>query len=610
MSRTVTIARTLLAIGVRNVARVMVYRLGLRTRLAAVCRLREALPRGPFFRPVAQRPSPAPPTSWGSEASYFGWFKVALGDGAPDWFANPLGGGRFTDSSRPWFRIPDFDTVVGDIKGVWEASRFDWLLSMAQRAVGGSPAEVERMNAWLADWAKNNPAYYGPNWKCGQEASIRVIHLATATLISGQVEDPEPGLLALIRVHLRRIVPTLGYAIAQDNNHGTSEAAAMFIGGSWLQLAAADREGERWAHIGRRLLEERVGRLVGEDGGFSQYSVVYHRVLLDTLSIVTVWRRHWHLEEFSECFRARAVAAAHWLRAFTDPATGDAPNMGANDGARLLPLTDTDFRDFRPSVQLGCVLLAGARSYEAHGPWDEPLAWLGGACTEAVLAEEPSRLFDSSGYAVLRRGEAVVFLRYPRFRFRPSHADVLHVDLWIAGVNLLRDSGSYSYNSEPRWSGYFPETVAHNTIEFDGRGQMPRLGRFLFGEWLKTEHRSEIFASGAAVGFTASYRDRLGARHERTIVMTEKSLRIEDRVEGFRDVAVVRWRLSPGRWRLENSGVVGDGCRLSIKANMELQRVELVEGWESRYYFQRESLPVLEIEIGEAGSVVTEIEWR
>ena len=48
----------------------------------------------------------------------------------------------------------------------------------------------------------------------------------------GQVSRPEPGLPALLAVHLKRIAPTLHYAMAQDNNHGTSEAAALFIGGT------------------------------------------------------------------------------------------------------------------------------------------------------------------------------------------------------------------------------------------------------------------------------------------------------------------------------------------------------------------------------------------
>ena len=56
-----------------------------------------------------------------------------------------------------------------------------------------------------------------------------------------------------------------------------------------------------------------------------------------------------------------------------------------------------------------------------------------------------------------------------------------HVDLWAGEKNLLADAGTFSYNSYPDMAWYFSGTVSHNTIELDGRNQMPKLGRFFFG---------------------------------------------------------------------------------------------------------------------------------
>src|SRR3546814_7985904 len=91
----------------------------------------------------------------------------------------------------------------------------------------------------------------------------------------------------------------MSYAVAQANNHATSEAAALFIGGSWL-AANGSRAGESLVRRGRQHLEKQVARLVEEDGSFSQYSLNYHRVLLDTLSIVEIWRRHLDLARSEE----------------------------------------------------------------------------------------------------------------------------------------------------------------------------------------------------------------------------------------------------------------------------------------------------------------------
>ena len=165
---------------------------------------------------------------------YFGWYKVPLKGGFPTWHANPFNGKLFDSSRLPWWKLSDFNLNIGDIKTVWEASRFDWVLALAQRAKTGDVSAIKKLNDWLSDWCQANPAYYGINWKCGQEASIRVIHLSMASKILDQ-DKMCPDLVRLIEAHLLRINPTVSYSLAQNNNHGTSEAAALFIGGSWCE---------------------------------------------------------------------------------------------------------------------------------------------------------------------------------------------------------------------------------------------------------------------------------------------------------------------------------------------------------------------------------------
>lgn len=605
MSRLLTKARTALAIGLPNIARIAGYRLGVRLGVNPVRRLRAATPRGPFFLRPGQAHAPAP-TVPGAVRLFSHW-PVTLAD-PPDWLADPLTGKHVPAPEREWWRIPDFDPETGDIKLVWELSRFDWVIALATEVCAGSEAALRRLEAWLADWCARNPPYRGPNWKCGQEASFRVMHLAMAALVLGQVSDASPGLLELVRLHLRRIAPTLPYALAQDNNHGTSEAAALFIGGSWLQ-SAGDPTGERWQRAGRRWIEERAARLIGPDGTFSQYSLNYHRVMLDTFCMAEIWRRQLDGPAFSARWYSRAGAAAEWLRHLVDPATGDGPNVGANDGARLLQLSDTDYRDFRPSVQLATVLFAGRRAYAGDGPWDHALHWLGVPLPEQTVAAPRGRLADDGGFAVLRHGRAMALMRYPRFRFRPSQADALHVDLWRNGSNLLRDAGTYGYNTEPCWFEYFGGTAGHNTVQFDGRDQMPRLSRFLFGDWLRTSSLEPLNEDVDASRFAAGYRDQYGAGHRRRIVLGDESLLVEDEITGFADNAVLRWRLAPGEWQLDGRVLRHGRHTLMVQASVPIERYELVQGWESRHYLEKTPVPVLEVEVRQPGLLTSEYRW-
>ncbi len=541
---------------------------------------------------------------------------MPLGEVPPNWLSNPLDRDCTWEADSPWWEISDSDRCLGDIKPIWELSRFEWVLAFSQLAAEGDASALNKLNEWMIDWCVKNPPYLGPNWKCGQEASIRVMHLAISALILDQVQMPPSDLKSLVHLHLKRIAPTLQYAIAQDNNHGTSESAALFIGGSWLAEAGTE-DGSEFMQSGRKWLENRVLRLVGSDGTFSQYSLNYQRVLVDTLCMVEVWRRKFCLPSFSERFQELALTACQWLRHMINPDDGNGPNMGANDGARLLPLTNTNYRDYRPSVQLGIALFAGERAYWEKGSWDDGLKLLGLPIPEKKAQPPGNYMADDGGFAVLRKGATMTVMRYPRFEFRPSHSDALHIDFWLKGENILRDSGTFSYNTDARWLNYFSGTAAHNTIQFDDQDQMPRLSRFLFGDWLRTFGLEEIREEDGKTSFGAGYVCRRGASHYRKLSLSSCSLLIDDDVKGFKRKAELRWRLAPGNWELvkveggvKTSSQDFPGFVLSVSSNEPYVRCALKEGWESLHYLEKTPLTVLELETAVSCKLTTEIRWE
>lgn len=592
--------RTYGHLGPVNIARVAAYRLGLKSGWHPVQQLSAPVGAAPFFlNPQSCSDAPTENTTWDVSLWWFGWKRKPQSDAPPDWFANPFSDTKSSNADLDWWRIPDFN--AGDIKAIWELSRFDWVIAWATKAAHGDKEALKKLNLWLGDWAWSNPPYKGPNWKCGQEASIRVMHLVTAAWVLRQDKRPESGLLDLLRAHLQRIAPTMSYAIGQQNNHGTSEAAALFIGGSFL--ANHDSRAKDWERKGRRWLEDRAATLIERDGSFSQYSVTYHRLMLDTFSLAEAWRRHRDLPPFSERLNRRLAAATEWLWLLTDGDTGDAPNIGANDGARLVPLTGGDYRDFRPSVQLATALF---RSADAFGPgsWTDPLRWLGVADQKSSVTPH-SKSFDDGGYHVLRTDQAMAVLRYPRFSFRPSQADAMHVDLWHRGANLLRDAGTFSYNV--RGAEWFSGTAAHNTVEFDGRDQMPRLGRFLFGDWLTTNAVTLVKEETGSVTAAAGYLDARGAQHHRAIMLTNEGLMCTDTISGVFKTACLRWRLAPGDWRLVDDVLSSEHCAISIEIDGKLVRPTFGTTEESRYYLHKNKIPVASVNTNRAATIITKV---
>ena len=603
-----TTIRTLLALGLRNIARVTWYRRSVNLGVHPVLRINQKFQAGSFFdRPATQRDLPTT-DHWLNSAKLFGWREIET-TSIPQWSMNHLSGRVFMSKNQPWWKLPDFSLSSGDIKGLWEASRFEWVPAMAQRIAAGDASEHDRLEDWLSDWCETNPPYLGVHWKCGQEAAIRVLHAAMGSLMLGNVKC-NVAAQKFLRVHLQRIYPTLSYAISQDNNHATSEAAALYIGGSWLVSENPnDAQGMKWLKTGKRLLQSRVQYLVMEDGSFSQNSVNYHRLLLDTLSLCEIWRRRLGLPGFCENLYTKSQLASNWLRSFVDPHTGDAPNIGANDSARLFPIGPLAVRDFRGTVQLASVLFSSGVAYKQEGHWDIPLKWLGITRPTRQLPKVTSHVFENGGYGILRDEHASVFVRIPQYKFRPSHADALHLDLWLGGVNVLRDGGSYCYNGDESSMAYFPGTRSHNTVQFDDRDQMPRLSRFLFGDWLQPEGKPAMTREAQRTIFAAGYVDRQNAAHRRCVSLSTGTLSVEDEITGFCSHAILRWRLPHGASIHKGYVVKHDLFAFAFSANVPITRFEIVDGLESRLYGQKTACPVLEVEVRQPGKLESLFTW-
>lgn len=594
-------AQTALALGLFNLLRVFKYRAGVKTGLNPVQKLTAQLPTGCFFSQNSLSQQANLPIK--STLTAFGYLKYPVAGQLPNWFYSPLTQHIFQNTEKAWYQIPDFDGNVGDIKGIWEASRFDWLIDLVlhERQVRDGQALVQ-LDLWLNDWCEKNPAYFGPNWKCGQEASIRVMHIITALIGLEQEQHPHDNVCAFIEAHLKRIEPTIDYAIAQDNNHGTSEAAALYIGGAVLNLWKPKSQYQQWQALGEKWMLNRASKLIMQDGGFSQYSINYHRVMLDSYCLAEIVRQKFKLKPFSGLLYRQLQKATDWLYVLTQ-ADGDVPNLGANDGARLIPVSQTDYRDFRPTVQLASTLFHQHSYYPEPDSYDESLTFFQIQKLKQENFELPSRnqLFNESGLITSQTHNFFIAFKLPKFKFRPSQCDALHLDVWFKGQNLLRDGGTYSYNSTVEDLNYFSGVASHNTVEFDQHQQMPRLSRFLFGAWLTPKELTY-----SANEFGCGYQDHWSCTHHRKISLTDNAIKIADNISGFQQQAVLRWRLQPDRWTLENNVLSNGQVEIILEAEYPIT-LRWSEGEESRYYYQKSKVPVLEVTATQATTIFTVI---
>ena len=391
--------------------------------------------------------------------------KTTLNNGfPPDWHCNQFTG-EYAPNDTHWSKLSEFD--FGDIKIIWELNRFTFVYSLV-RAYWHSDDSRYAEAFWklVEDWQNHNPPNCGVNWKCGQEITFRV--MAWCFGLYGFMDSTSSSdmricnLTKMIAVSGERIENNIDYALSQNNNHGISEAAGLYTLGL---LFPEFKRSAIWKKKGRKHIINQVNNLVYDDGSFSQYSLNYQRLLLEEL-IWIAQLASLNNEPYESSVIYKIKTLKDFLFQCQDETSGRLPSYGAQDGTYLLPLSQCDFLDYRPTIQLAQYLTEGNLAYES-GPWDEALFWLFGKQALKAEKNKPSRtdfVARETGYYTIRTPLAFAFIRCGRHFHRPSHADQLHVDLWWRVVNIAQDAGTYSYNARSPHNHAYKNTSFHNTV--------------------------------------------------------------------------------------------------------------------------------------------------
>ena len=143
-----------------------------------------------------------------------------------------------------------------------------------------------------------------------------------------------------------------------------------------------------------------------------------------------------------------------------------------------------------------------------------------------------------------------MMVRCGRYRHRPLQADMLHVDFWWNGQNVLADPGTYSYNPPAGWGGHFPGTGSHNTITVDGRDQMVRGPRFMWLHWVQGEVLGSGYEDGSWI--VVEHTGYSPARHRRLIhLANDGSLTVVDVISGLEQARPLALQWLTGELELE-----------------------------------------------------------
>ncbi len=549
----------------------------------------------------------------------FGRREADFGD-PPDWHVQPFSGKHWP--LVHWSRVLRQAEMADDVKLTWEIGRFPHAYYLA-RAAAFEPELAPQLAASLLgqvrDFRAGNPFGKGVHWTSSQEVSIRLWAWLFAASAFAALGCPVPDLARDVfegAVHVARHMEYAQHAVY--NNHLLSEALCLYIAGTLLPDAP---EASRWRALGSSILTEQARSQVYPDGGYIQNSHNYHRFAMQVYLLARMFAVQ------------RGSVPGEWLAAMErsldflwghqNPGDGRLPNYGANDGALPLVLTTCDHGDFRSTLQALSLATRNERLYPP-GPWDEEAAWLlGSECLEAPLkpAERVSISFSHSGYHVLRGLHAgtLAAFRCGNVLDRFSQIDMLHLDVWWRGHNVLVDPGTYLYNGPEIWHRHFSRTESHNTVQVDGWDQMLPYRKFKCLHWTKARLLRFQDSSDWAIceGEHYGYQRHPGrCIHRRTVLFVKDEFWVVvDRVTGFGNHRIrLHWLGGDFPYRQGLDGQASlelqtpdgpfhvgifDAAGRRLQGDVIAGRSEPPRGWLSRYYAEKVPVPSLAVEVSE-----------
>ncbi|QHI37455.1 Heparin-sulfate lyase [Kordia antarctica] len=417
--------------------------------------------------------------------TFFNKTKIKLGT-EYNWMVNPTTEYRY-NSNKHWSEVVDLSKEAGDIKYVWEKARFSFLYDVIRYDYHFEDDQSAYVLSEIEDFITKNPINQGPNYKCSQEISLRVMNWTFALYYykdSPQLTEAVfQKIMHNIYWQIHHVYQNIHFSrITVRNNHAITETLLLYLSGKLFPFLPNVAE---WSKKGKKWFEQEIEYQIYEDGTFLQFSMNYHRVVIQLLTW-GIQLAKLHNDKFIDVVYERAQKSLNFLDACMDPVTGKLPNYGSNDGALFFKLTNDDYRVYRSQLDDLRAVLNGYTYFTS-----ESSRWYGIHPEQKSSVKLPElNTFEKSGYYIIQDENCKTFIRCGAYKDRPFQSDNLHLDIWANGINYLRDTGSYKYNAELGDVKYFNGTEGHNTISVAKEDQMLKGGRFIWYYWVKKANAS------------------------------------------------------------------------------------------------------------------------
>lgn len=473
---------------------------------------------------------------------------------------------------------------IGDIRTNWELNRHYQFAGMAKSFyVTGDFSILEELQELFYDWNNKNYFLCGVEWTSAMEIAIRVNSwIYTYCFLNKAFEKYNLENNKILKDISRGIIVMADYIVkhrakySSANNHLIVEMYAVGMSGIFFDY-------KPWEKLAFNILTEELPRQNYADGVNKEMSLHYQSFVMEAYGLLMLEMKHNHIK-IPQIWEEYLLHMSEFMCDCCGE-YGETVVFGDNDEGKILDLSGEHFDHYRYVLDLmGSVL---PKRYSKMENIHENLYWiLSDDFQNSVLKKNcyyspEVKCYREGGYTLWRskNNKVLIGIDHADLGFGSlaahGHADALSFQMFIEGMPVFVDPGTYNYHVPKKMRDDLRATVNHNTVCVDGANQAEILGPFLWGKRYECKE-AEVQEQEEGIYFEAAIQNN-GNTHKRKMRISDKDIiKIEicDDLELSKDTKKVEQIFMLGtecRW-MEDACINIGNYMLNIKSTAQIEK--------------------------------------
>ena len=486
---------------------------------------------------------------------------------------------------------------IGDIRTNWELNRHYQFAGMAKSFyVTGDVNILKELKELFYDWNENNHFLYGVEWTSAMEIAIRVNSwIYTYCFLKKAFEKYNLENNKILEDISHGIIIMTDYIVkhrakySSANNHLIVEMYAVGMSGIFFDY-------KPWEKLAFNILTEELPRQNYADGVNKEMSLHYQSFVMEAYGLLMLEMKHNHIK-IPKIWEEYLLHMSEFLCDCCGE-YGETVVFGDNDEGKIWDLSGEHFDHYRYVLDLmGSVL---SKRYSQMDNIHENLKWiLKNDFQDSVLQKKcyyspEVKCYKEGGYTLWRskNNKVLMGIDHADLGFGSlaahGHADALSFQMYIEGMPVFVDPGTYNYHVPKQTRDDFRATKNHNTICINGENQAEMLGPFLWGKrYLCQMPQIIVKDDGISIQLETRYAYTIHKRNVKLLMSKDLVIEIFDEVKSENNIKEIGqiFSLGPECKVIEDQIVVGKYLlEVESSGQMKYKRYEYSKKYNSKQY--------------------------